>query len=70
MRRERRAVPPAPRALDRLKTHAVEGPPFLGLMLDEPTVRCLALGVVNARAQVAAAALVKALDAHTLRKDA
>ena len=41
-------------AAERLKEHAPDAPPFLGLMLDEPTVRCLAAGQVNARAEVAA----------------
>lgn len=41
-------------ALDRLRETAPDGPPFLGLLLDEATVRCLAAGVVNARAEVAA----------------
>lgn len=41
-------------AVERLRETAPDGPPFLGLMLDLPTVQCLALGQVNARAEVAA----------------
>lgn len=49
-------------ALERLKAHAQDGPPFLGLMLDEATVRCLAAGVVNSRAEVAAKKALATLD--------
>lgn len=48
------------RALARLRRDAPAGPPFLCLLLDVPTVECLRLGVVNARAEVAAR---RALDA-------
>lgn len=51
-----------PPALERLKAHAPDGPPFLGLLLDEATVRCLAEGVVNSRAEVAAKKAIAALD--------
>ena len=54
--------------LDRLKRDAPDGPPYLALILDEPTVRALALGVVNARAEVAARTLVDALEAGTLKE--
>ena len=56
------------RALDRLRRDAPDGPPFLVLLLDVPTVRCLAAGVVNARAEVAARRLVDQLDAGTLKE--
>lgn len=49
-------------ALARLKKDAPHGPPFLGLMLDEATVRCLAEGVVNSRAEVAARKALASLD--------
>lgn len=49
-------------ALERLKVDAPDGPPFLGLMLDEATVRCLAAGVVNSRAEVAAKRALAVLD--------
>lgn len=51
-------------ALTRLQKDAPEGPPFLGLLLDEATVRCLALGVVNSRAEVAARRALDALTVH------
>lgn len=41
-------------ALARLQEAAPDGPPYLGLMLDRPTVECLAAGQVNSRAEVAA----------------
>ncbi len=50
-------------ALNRLRQDAPEGPPFIGLMLDEATVRCLALGVVNARAEVAAQRAIVNIEA-------
>lgn len=40
----------------------VSAPPFCYLLLDEQSTRCLALGQVNARAQVAAQRIVDALD--------
>lgn len=49
-------------AIERLQSDAPDGPPFLGLMLDEATVRCLAEGVVNSRAEVAARKALAALD--------
>lgn len=49
-------------AIDRLKSDAPDGPPFLVLILDEPTVRRLAEGVVNARAEVAARQSIASLD--------
>lgn len=51
-----------PPALERLKRHAPDGPPFLGLMLDVPTVKCLREGAVNARAQVAAAEALEGIE--------
>lgn len=42
-------------ALDRLKTFAPQGPPFLQLpLLDLQTVQCLARGGCNSRAEIAA----------------
>lgn len=49
-------------ALERLKADAPDGPPFVGLLLDEATVRCLAEGVVNSRAEVAARKALASLD--------
>lgn len=42
------------RAIDRLRETAPDGPAFLGVLLDEQSMRCLAAGVVNSRAEVAA----------------
>ncbi len=53
-KRETETITPIATALERLKQTAPDGPPFLGLMLDLPTIHCLALGQCNARAEVAA----------------
>lgn len=50
--------------------YAEDGPPFIGLIFDEPTVRCLDAGVVNARAQVAAHEALAADDAPTMKAKA
>lgn len=52
-------------ALDRLRAAAPEaGPqgPFVVLILDEDSCRCLALGAVNSRAQLAATKALAALE--------
>lgn len=52
-------------AIDRLRVSAPDGPPFLGLILDEATVRCLAGGAVNARAEVEARRVLKVFESLT-----
>ena len=53
-------------AIERLKVDAPDGPPLLGILLDEPTMRCLALGQCNSRAEVAARKVIADFDKHTL----
>ena len=52
----------------RLRETAVEGPPFCGLMLDLPTIQCLAEGVVNARAEVSAKKFLEEYELNILGK--
>lgn len=52
-------------ALERLQADAPEGPPFLGLLLDVPTMQALSLGVVNSRAEVAAKKALAAYEGTT-----
>jgi hypothetical protein len=40
---------------------AEQGPPFCYLLLDQESVKCLALGAVNARCEIQARRLVEAL---------
>jgi hypothetical protein len=67
MRQKRTHAAPTTTALERLKEFAPDGPPFLGLMLDLPTVQALALGVVNSRAEVCARQALAAYEHHTLK---
>jgi hypothetical protein len=58
---------PVTTALERLKRDAPDGPPFIGLLLDEQTVRRLAAGAVNSRAEVAARRALESFDVKEKR---
>ncbi len=58
----KKAAAPREPAIERLKRDAPEGPPFLGILVDEATMRCLAAGVVNSRAEVAAKRVIADFD--------
>lgn len=66
--RSAKSKPVAPTALDRLRESAPDGPPFLGILLDEPSMRALAHGVVNSRAEVAARKVIADFDAASVRE--
>lgn len=67
MPKSRKSQKPTTTALERLREKVPDGPPFLGILLDEASMRCLAAGVVNARAEVAANKVLADFEAYTLQ---